>query len=147
MEHEEMKSIANNLSNAFIKSEAEFEAEFEKIKNKKVFKFEINENQEGAYLSIYYDGTAKNIGIFDDCLKKLAPYIKQEEYFYAQLSDEYSDKEILYCFNGESVHKYYSKMLFPENGFYPMPPKEIVKAIKRKPKLAEFIKQELEKDK
>lgn len=34
MEHEEMKSIANNLSNAFIKSEAEFEAEFAKIKNK-----------------------------------------------------------------------------------------------------------------
>lgn len=116
---------------------------FKNDKDRGLFSFILQESETEPYISVYYDGLINHMELFDECLKELAPYIKKGEDFYAYVSSENGDEEIMYNFDGKTVHKYHSRTLFPDNGFYPMKPEDVLKAIKSKPELEEFIRQKL----
>lgn len=99
----------------------------------------INFWLDEIWLNIYLDGPSDNLEEFEKVLKEVAPFIEEEENFYAHISNSYGEHDVLYVFKNSTFHKYKEFCCYPNYGFYPLSTDTIIRSIKSNKELEEKV--------
>ena len=65
----------------------------------------INFWLDGIWLNVYLYGSSDDLEEFEKVLKEVAPFIEEEENFYAHISNDYGISDVLYVFKDNTFHK------------------------------------------
>ena len=106
----------------------------------------INFWLDEIWLNVYLNGSSDDLEEFEKVLKKVAPFIEEEENFYAHIQNDYGISDVLYVFKDNTFHKYKEYCCYPNYGFYPLNSDTIIRSIKSNKKLEEKISAALAKN-
>lgn len=99
----------------------------------------INFWLDGIWLNVYLDGSSDDLEEFEKVLTEVAPFIEEEENFYAHISKDYGISDVLYVFKDNTFHKYKEYCCYPNYGFYPLSSDTVIKSIKSNKELEEKV--------
>ena len=99
----------------------------------------INFWLDEIWLNVYLYGSSDDLEEFEKVLKEVAPFIEEEENFYAHISDSYGERDVLYVFKDNTFYKYKEYCCYPNYGFYPLSPDTVIRSIKSNKELEEKV--------
>ena len=99
----------------------------------------INFWLDEIWLNVYLYGSSDDLEEFEKVLKEVAPFIEEEENFYAHISDSYGERDVLYVFKDNTFHKYKEYCCYPNYGFYPLSSDIVIRSIKSNKELEEKV--------
>lgn len=99
----------------------------------------INFWLDEIWLNVYLYGSSDDLEEFEKVLKEVAPFIEEEENFYAHISDSYGERDVLYVFKDNTFYKYKEYCCYPDYGFYPLSPDTVIRSIKSNKELEEKV--------
>lgn len=100
----------------------------------------INFWLDEIWLNVYLYGSSDDLEEFEKVLKEVAPFIEEEENFYAHISDSYGERDVLYVFKDNTFYEYKEYCCYPNYGFYPLSPDTVIRSIKSNKELEEKVR-------